>query len=907
MDFLAESFDNPAPFTLTADTIPPQAFYASFDVNGKPYALSLIQTAVKGVYELDFGRRMNTNVKWSKYHSPKDVTQVIATMLEFTKGAIGHEHNLAMVRGVVFKVNTKAALIPRVNSIVKRIVRSKFQKDFSFVDVTYNDEKAKNSDGSSPFKIFVVRKGTNPASLFSGKKFSSVSFLAVDPQDDSGVSVSNDQPVPEGILDNLEKKKEKKNTVKTAVSRFSFQGKFSVDSNDILNMPTNTTLDAVMKGGYDTVVLKTPAQKSLEAGEVAASAEKAIEYKKAEIRDENIVSILDNFDLAKSEILTVKNMQRLGVFAAVVDFFLETMFIGRFKDDKYSQTETYKLVKFRTNGGILYDIVPDSGFADIGALNTNFEDIFYTLIGSTAITTEWSDTEDYFVAEMHAAISPLFAPMSGMSKQYMAYLKHAPSFNPNYSFVHAYDLLRELDIKVENVGFDQKNRIRKLIAPFASIFNRLVKNEQKTPKEAIKKIFLEFFSKQDGEFYKGYSDTLVGLRAFNMADPDNIKVPSSHDQATAFVSKKYGFLPHVFAFEKEVQVSASGRAHMSLESAPSDIIDTLVPSFEQSKVFGLGDDAFFFDDTGYFLQNKYQGDTPNIAAKDAAHAYNVLWNKNDYKKHIPTLKNFKALKSYTGSEYVQYNSTNKKFIESYINLKDGDGYAEYADANKIFQYLDHYGDKLFDVFEEIKPIKESFFVYRNLDYSDQYHKDLKVGDDYVDPRFLSTSINSFIGTGGSTMKMRIFIPKGSKVVPVLNHSQVPSEQEVVLPPMSYLRVVRVDKVMESPTSSKIEKMGLGCVYLGSAWSSIRKDADAAYKKEIANKNKKVTVSEMFEAKIAEAKKRTANGLPPATTNNEPSVEYDADGKFGGTGLHPEQVKALKGKTLTLTLGGKVKL
>lgn len=148
-----------------------------------------------------------------------------------------------------------------------------------------------------------------------------------------------------------------------------------------------------------------------------------------------------------------------------------------------------------------------------------------------------------------------------------------------------------------------------------------------------------------------------------------------------------------------------------------------------------------------------------------------------------------SLWSYTGSTASYFNTnlreiiSNKKLSTKSL-VKSGN-----ASVETLMRY-----------FDKAPVLENGIWVYRNADTPNVDKYD--VGDDYIDAAFMSTSIDSkmALSSGGNT-RLKIYVPKGTKVFPILEKSQHPGEQEIVLPAMSILRITETyDNV--TPYSSK---------------------------------------------------------------------------------------------------------
>lgn len=177
-----------------------------------------------------------------------------------------------------------------------------------------------------------------------------------------------------------------------------------------------------------------------------------------------------------------------------------------------------------------------------------------------------------------------------------------------------------------------------------------------------------------------------------------------------------------------------------------------------------------------------------------------------YGSQIKSTTGFQQLKSYSGSSYDSYNTTMRQVVKSLLEGQKQDSYM----INQVLKNTGKY-QKLAKMFDKVDPIPESFWVYRGTTLPNKLKDEMEPGYQFVDPAFLSTSVSPGVSMGKD--KMRIFLPKGSKVLPVLYNSQHKSEKEVLLPPASVVKVIEVLK----NDNNTIFFQG---VFMGSSWKSI---------------------------------------------------------------------------------------
>ena len=187
------------------------------------------------------------------------------------------------------------------------------------------------------------------------------------------------------------------------------------------------------------------------------------------------------------------------------------------------------------------------------------------------------------------------------------------------------------------------------------------------------------------------------------------------------------------------------------------------------------------------------------------------------------------LRYYTGSSYKKYNAVVRKAADAYIDNVESKKSITVEDLLEYEAPL-----KIMDAFTKIKPIDKGFWVYRTGYAFGELKKHLEIGDDYLETGITSTTIDTDMNFNSSNVRMAIYLPPGSRVIPVLNSDQSSheNEAEVILPPMSIFKIVEKneqDEAYYNDDSGKYEvKHHLACVYKGAAFEDflerIRNDA-----------------------------------------------------------------------------------
>tara|TARA_R110000823_G_scaffold53837_2_gene132347 strand:- start:18 stop:2162 length:2145 start_codon:yes stop_codon:yes gene_type:complete len=168
--------------------------------------------------------------------------------------------------------------------------------------------------------------------------------------------------------------------------------------------------------------------------------------------------------------------------------------------------------------------------------------------------------------------------------------------------------------------------------------------------------------------------------------------------------------------------------------------------------------------------------------------------------------------------------------------------------------------KMARIFENLKPLPESLYVYRSTQVPYEMREAIVPGYEYVDPAFTSASLRQNVTIGGAD-RMRVFLPKGSKVMPILEHSNHSGEQEIILPPTSIIKVVEAEERKVDGTN-RIFFQG---VYTGFAYKSIIEKLKKGLTEAVESRRILLSLQRMIG--MSEEKKEEG---------------YDPEGKFGGT-------------------------
>ena len=253
--------------------------------------------------------------------------------------------------------------------------------------------------------------------------------------------------------------------------------------------------------------------------------------------------------------------------------------------------------------------------------------------------------------------------------------------------------------------------------------------------------------------------------------------------------------------------------------------------------------TFFVESSEYDIGTIRQ----HLQSQDGLDYYNAIEN-------LPKSV-YSTVRSYSGTSYESFNNPLREIVSKLLR-KQPLTKSEIDELTNGTQRI----AKMASVFEKLKPLPESMYVYRSTLVPYEMREAIVPGYEYVDPAFTSASLRTDVTIGGKD-RMRIFLPKGSKVIPILEHSQHEPEQEIILPPTSIIKVVEAEE-RTVDGSSRIFFQG---VYTGFAYKSIVEKLKKGLTEAVENRRILLSLQRMIS--MSEEKKEDG---------------YDPEGKFGGT-------------------------
>lgn len=402
------------------------------------------------------------------------------------------------------------------------------------------------------------------------------------------------------------------------------------------------------------------------------------------------------------------------------------------------------------------------------------------------------------------------------------------------------------------------------------------------------------FSKMANSLMKyGYDENKINYQNLEyVAKEARDKFPAWTDLAKSLGYYYSDGAPHLSNIKAEMPAFASWaennpHAESAIENTRNLIKDLEKTSKEKPKEKPILNQAYVDTIHGDFDISQLIADNPHqsvdIQFNSDYGAYRVGTNSKDLLKYIShdlgyndAIINMKstqytAMKNYTGPEYGDFNNRLRDFQNKLKNAKNESHLATYAknvvDNKKIMT--------LWEGLKSLPPLPKSMWVFRNCLIDTNEYKDLKPGDEFVDAAFLSTSIREEMGYGGPN-KIAIYLPKGTPMLPALEESSNSSEMEIILPPMSILKVLRVDKAKRYSNNILYNAV---TIYTGTAFEDFVELAKSAKKKNLSITEAYYLIK-LREYMAEQDKKQT-------------DKKYDPEKKWGLTFSNKKSVEILK--------------
>jgi hypothetical protein len=264
-----------------------------------------------------------------------------------------------------------------------------------------------------------------------------------------------------------------------------------------------------------------------------------------------------------------------------------------------------------------------------------------------------------------------------------------------------------------------------------------------------------------------------------------------------------------------------------------------------------------FEDTGYLnMRSESQWEEPYVDQYIKGGKYETMVRDEDANRNILDKVNPRyrqSLRAYTGASYRQINGMVRNFIAGQYTLADAIDDSKFSILNGSYPENIRRTYDAMGAFDHINKTKKSMWVYRKVNSKGQMPV-YEAGQRYIDPGFLSTSIDASVWDGN--VRMKIFVPEGSTIYPAITSgaSSNSGEKEVIFPPGTILKIIEVhvsDEAKEnletgynasdedtSHYTNETDYIYYVAIYMGSVYKGIREK----FKQEILD-----PLSEKFDA------------------------------------------------------------
>ena len=365
---------------------------------------------------------------------------------------------------------------------------------------------------------------------------------------------------------------------------------------------------------------------------------------------------------------------------------------------------------------------------------------------------------------------------------------------------------------VSNVGFfdDTSNNVLSLSLPhlmgiiLPTALNKIYQYGYDESKIVIGD--LKFASAQGfAKLHKKLKDELIDAGMFTTGGELNDSTANLDTIKLCLASFMYITPSNIENLKKVIESKIGDGVAKKVKKPVDSKIKEFKLELEQQPVSILDEFSSANESTAYSGQLGFVEENENVTAKKSAIIgmpevekwYN---NFNQYEK------GYKQLYGYTGAAAYSMNSEIRQLV---------------ANKNLDFSKIGNTVDKenileLAEFFKKAPKLTNGIWVYRNADTPSV--ENYQVGDDYIDSAFLSTSIRSTLSLADSgNTRLKIYLPKGTRCFPILDLSEHDIENEIVLPPMSMLRITELYEGIKSPNHRMMV-----CTMVGTAFEDMLK-------------------------------------------------------------------------------------
>lgn len=293
------------------------------------------------------------------------------------------------------------------------------------------------------------------------------------------------------------------------------------------------------------------------------------------------------------------------------------------------------------------------------------------------------------------------------------------------------------------------------------LYNAVFRNNMRFPTNKLLNLLNEKY-KENKEIIKHNKNVDIGITRFNKKYKLIIEFMDNFDNDVYFDT-----------YFKALYNNKYLNKSITLCSSPS-----FIPSFIHIRPYYTQDEIICIGLNNKFI--KYE-EIDNISAEKRDEICNFIQNSNINYKELINHHNYIIKNNIIG--LIQFYSIQGSYIFNDYLRNNNNYNCNYI--NNMINILSKY------IFKSPN-LKNDIYVYRFVDNND-FLKDLKIGDTYIDKGFLSTTRNNFykVKTDNNTFGwflMKIKIPKKYKVLCIETISNFPKEEEVILPPNTTLKL-----------------------------------------------------------------------------------------------------------------------
>ena len=732
---LNESLNEPVDFFMTDDTEIPRRIYAAFSIDGTDYGISLEESNFDKVYHLRMYRIVNVKARHWSFRKPLHVRKCLATLLKFMEACIPFIKT--RMDGIIIPIPGKANP-ERFNTFISKMIRRTYVQTFRQIPVKRTAEKKEAYN-----HLFVIRRTVNPNSLFKTKQFKKYDF---DPEDG----------LPDEVADEIEPNRRERQSLSTKPSeKYQFKG-IKIDSIEL----DDPVLDQIVS------VKKAPQTKE----------DGSLENQK------------------RNEMETIKNTFRKRP---------ELLFIPMMNDEIPHSDKEKIMAMFKENEGkdIYSWLYSDEQLFD--SMVKYLSDVIetYGLSGTLNIKKK-SDIMDILekIAKKvtDTSFNTIFDAKGIPVKDKLTHLKDLNHELGEDSGEKIYKISNKLS---ENHHFilpimpyynDIKERLDNFLQLVSDVYDFDFEEAKKRPislneyreiETLINSVWVSQMSGDDASRKIQKNIKFSGNMGTDIID----SVFASYEKFNGDSEKMWSEVEE--NQEDLLELYDLIRKQLSEPTNNEEIYTTNFPIENLStNLDGAGtQNPDTYMEQEEFLNRKVD----DLHSKKGVEIEKIV-------NELPNGQSVMAtLQSYTGNGYKNMNrhlrEVVKKFFESpeSINAQEAAGLLE-SGSNIALMY---------ELFKNIEPIDEPLWVYRDTNFPRSVFDELQAGEDFTDPAYMSTSLNSRIDfTGRNAFHIhdtkinvvsRIYLPKGSKILPVDEYSENKGEAEVILPPLTVLKPLEI--------------------------------------------------------------------------------------------------------------------